>query len=285
MNYSVFSVSTPDLTPERAAPVLAELGYAGIEWRVTDQRPSADGQPGFWAGNRCTWPLTSFVEDAPRIKALTESAGLAMPGLGTYASCDDLDAVERSMRGAAILGVPQLRINVPSYDGATSYVALRDRALGQYRDVAALARQHGLRALIEIHHARLLPSASSAAIFAGHFDPADVGVIYDAGNMVYEGFEHYRLGLEVLGPYLALVHCKSARWRSFPPDSDGITRWEATWAPLRGGVVDFPALFAALRQVGYGGWISLEDFSTDQPLIDRLRDNLAYLRSVEANTV
>ena len=36
-------------------------------------------------------------------------------------------------------------------------------------------------------------------------DPKHVGIIHDAGNMIIEGFENWRLGLEILGEYLAAV--------------------------------------------------------------------------------
>ena len=42
------------------------------------------------------------------------------------------------------------------------------------------------------------------------------------------------------------------------------------------------ALFRALRAVGYDGWVSFEDFSTEQPLRQRIRDNLAYIKQVAA---
>lgn len=278
MRFAVFSVSMPDYSPEQAVATLCELGYDGVEWRVTDQSPSADGAPGFWAGNRCTWPLASFVEDAPRIREITERAGLAMPAVGTYVGCGDREAVERAMRGVALLGEPCLRVNVPRYDGTESFVRLRERALAEYAEVAVLARRHGVRALVEIHHGSLLPSASAAAAFLDRFDPRDVGAIHDAGNMVHEGFEQYRLGLETLGPYLARVHAKNAGWFDAGRRADGNIEWRARWTPLGDGVVDFATLFRALRQVGYDGWVSVEDFSTEQPLGDRLRENLAFLR-------
>ena len=59
--------------------------------------------------------------------------------------------------------------------------------------------RHGVRALVEIHMGTIVPSASAAAQFCSRFDPRHVGVIHDAGNMVFEGFERYRMGLEVLG--------------------------------------------------------------------------------------
>lgn len=274
MRYAVFTVGLPELTPEEAVATLRDFGYDGVEWRVVDQQPAADGRPGFWAGNRCTWPLATFPDDAPRIRALSQEAGLATPVVGTYVACDDPGAVERAMRGAALLGAPALRVNVPKYDGSTPYLPLRDRAQARYREVAALARRHGVRALVELHHGSLLPSASAAAAFLAPFDPQDVGVIHDAGNMVYEGHEQYRLGLETLGPYLGHVHLKNARWRPAGTRPDGTVAWRAEWAPLGRGIVDLAALFAALRQVGYDGWLSFEDFSTERPLPERLRANL-----------
>ncbi|MCY3023106.1 MAG: sugar phosphate isomerase/epimerase, partial [Planctomycetota bacterium] len=260
---------------------LREEGYQGVEWRVTDQKPSADGKPGFWSGNLCTWPLSSFVEDAPRIRALTEQAGLAMPSVGTYVSCEDLAAVERAMQGTAKLGAPQLRVGVPGYDGRSNYLKIRDRAVGQYRDVAALARQYGLRALIEIHMGNITPSASAMASFVSHFDPRYVGVVHDAGNMAHEGYEQYRLGLEMLGPYLAHVHLKNALWQSVGTRADGSTDWRPASAPMRKGIVNLEALLQALYQVGYEGWVSFEDFSTDEPLAQRVRENLRYVKQVE----
>lgn len=274
MNIAVFTVSLPEYTPQEAVSKLTEHGYDGVEWRVIDQQPSADGQPGFWAGNRCTLPLSSFVDDAPRIKSLTTVAGLAMPALGTYAGCGDLDAVEQAMLGAAALGVPQLRINVPKYDGQAPFRELRDTAIAQYREVASMARQHGVRALVEIHHGSVVPSASAAALFLDGLDSQDVGAIHDAGNMVYEGHEQYRLGLETLGPYLAHVHIKDAAWRQ---DANGA--WKAGWASIGEGSVDFEALFTALNAVGYDSWVSVEDFSTALSMEDRLTHNIAFIRS------
>ncbi len=280
MNYAVCTVSTPEWTPEEAVAALRDLGFDGIEWRVADQ-PPGDGAPGFWAGNRCTWPFVTFEADAPRIRALTEAAGLAMPSIGTYARCDRPAEVERAMRAAAVLGAPQLRVILPPYEPDGSFLAHRARAREGFRAAAALAARYGVRALLEIHYGSLAPSASAAAALLDGLDPRHVGVIHDAGNMVFEEFEEYRLGLETLGPLLAHVHLKSAAWRPAGRRPDGSLAWEANWAPLRGGMVDVPALFAALRAVGYDGWVSFEDFSAEQPLREHLRDNLAYARGAE----
>jgi sugar phosphate isomerase/epimerase len=278
MKFAIFTVSLPEWEPAVAVESLKQAGYDGIEWRITDQQPA--NPPGFWAGNRCTLPLSSFVNDAPRIKALCAQHGLAIPSLGTYVNCENLSAVEEAMRGAALLGAPQLRVGVPSYTGGEAYLPIRERALRQYESVAKLAKQYGVRALIEIHMGNITPSASAAAAFLNGFDPAHVGVIHDAGNMVYEGYEQYRMGLELLGPYLGHVHIKNSAWRVVGQRADGSNEWRAEFATLRGGSVDFRALLQALHAVGYDKWLSFEDFSTEGPLTERIVDNLAYIRSL-----
>ena len=282
MRFAVFTASLPELTPPEAIELLADLGYDGVEWRVVDQEHSPDGQPGFWRGNRCTWPLATFVEDAPSIRVMTERARLEMPCLGAYGESRDLQAIERAMQGAALLGAHKMRVNVPRYDGSVSYPKLYDRARAEYREVAELSRRYGVKALIELHHGRLLPTATAAAQFLAGFDPRDVGVIHDAGNMVHEGYEPYRLGVEALGPYLAHVHLKNAAWRPAGPRDDGGAAWRVDWTPLRDGMVDVVALFRALRAVGYDEWVTFEDFSTELPVRERSRDNLRYARDVLA---
>ncbi len=289
MKYAIFTVSTPEFTPEEAVVELKDAGYDGIEWRVTDDPLMSGSGPtvaghgdniGFWSGNRCTHSLTSLVEDAPRIRAMTEAAGLAMPNIGTYVSCEEPELVEHAMKGVKALGARGLRVRVPNYDGVGPYLSLRNRAIGQYRDVEALAKQYGVKALIEMHMNNIVPSASACALFVQGFDPNHVGIIHDCGNMVYEGYEQYRLSLEILGPYLAHVHVKNARWEAEGTRTDGSIEWCASFAPITQGVADVRKLMDALRAVGYDGWLAFEDFSTTVPLKQRIRDNLAYIKSL-----
>jgi sugar phosphate isomerase/epimerase len=88
------------------------------------------------------------------------------------------------------------RIQVPKYDGQTGYVDLWERARRDYGEVARLARGHGVKALIEIHHEPIVPSASAVRRFLDGIDLESLGAIYDPRNMVREGHEQYRLGLE-----------------------------------------------------------------------------------------
>lgn len=278
MKFAVFTASVPEWTPEEAVAELAAQGWDGVEWRVVDQAPPK-GQAGFWQGNKCTWPESSFVDDAARIKEITDKAGLGMPSIGAYANCDAPERVEQLMRGAAALGVSQMRVppGRPDEDG---YNATFERRRAQYRDIEALSKQYGVKALVELHHQSLLASASSAARFVEGFDPAHVGVIHDIGNMLREGYEADAWSLEILGDHLAHVHVKNAAPQAHPVDGANRTDWTWEWAPMRHGVGNLPKLFEALANHGYDGWVSVEDFSSEVPQTERVRDNLAYLKEI-----
>ncbi len=283
MKFAVFTVSIPEWSPDFAVKRVKEIGYDGIEWRIQDQAEPAGGAS-FWGNNLATLPLSTLVQDAPIWTQLTQEGGLEIPSLGTYARCDDLEQVDLAMRGAKAIGAPQLRITVPSYDGISPFRELFETSKSQYREVANLARTHGVKALLELHHRSITPSASSARILLEGLDPEHVGVIQDGGNMAHEGYETHRLALEMLGPYLAHVHIKNARWFPVKYNEDGSVEWKCDWAPVGKGVIDQRALFVALRAVGYDGWISVEDFSNEQKLDERLKSNLDYLRMLADET-
>ena len=96
--------------------------------------------------------------------------------------------------------------------------------------------------------------------------------------MVKEGFEQYQLGLETLGPYLATVHLKNVSWQPAGTLPDGTVKWQSSWAPLKKGAADIAMVFKALDAVAYRGWVTFEDFTSEQPRPERLRDDLVYAR-------
>jgi sugar phosphate isomerase/epimerase len=275
MKFSVFTASTPDWTPAEAARNLAEQGWNGVEWRVTDQAPA--DQPGFWAGNRATWPLTGLEESLPMIERVTKDAGLEFSGIGAYVKVGDRPDVLRVLSATATLGAGRVRLTMPAL-GDESYPVLFERTRADLQWAAARAAAHQVKILIELHHRTVVSSASSAVRLVDGLDPDHVGVIHDVGNLVIEGHEDFLAGLQMLGDHLAHVHVKNVVWQSGGTGPDGSVTWRADWSPLRSGQADLPAYFRALSTVGYDGWVTAEDFSIDLPLAERTRDNLAYLQ-------
>jgi sugar phosphate isomerase/epimerase len=282
VRFSVFTASTPDWTPAEAATRLAAQGWDGVEWRITDQDESPE--PGFWVGNRATWPLTGLEDSLPTIAAVTRAAGLEFSALGGYVRSHDRSNVERMLAATAALGAGRVRVTMPG-TGDGRYRDLFAAARGDLEWAEQRAAHHGVGVLVELHHRTIVASASAAIRLVEGLDPRRVGVIHDVGNLVIEGHEDYAAAFDMLGPYLAHVHVKNVAWRPVGGSSvDSGTAWAEEWATLRDGQADIEAYFRALHAAGYDGWVTCEDFSTTVPLPQRTRDNLAYLTAVEKRT-
>ena len=128
----------------------------------------------------------------------------------------------------------------------------------------------------------MISSASSALRVLDGFDPEYFGLIYDPGNMVYEGYEAYQLGFEMLGKYLAHVHVKNAALVPGGEGEFGETKYNQVWSPMKKGSANLPAMIKALVKVGYDGWLSVEDFSNEKPTREKLEENIAYLKELLA---
>jgi sugar phosphate isomerase/epimerase len=277
MRFAVFTASTPEWTPAQAARILAAQGWDGVEWRVTDQADAPT--PGFWAGNRATWPLTGLEERLPDIARTTREAGLAFSAIGAYAPVGDRSNVDRVLAATAALGAERVRVTMPAL-GTGDYRDLFTAARADLAWAADRAARYGVTALVELHHRTIAASASAAMRLVDGLDPGHVGVIHDIGNLVIEGYEDPLSAFQMLGEYLAHVHVKNVAWQRTDVRADGTAQWTEQWAQLRDGQADLEAYFAALHRYGYDGWVTAEDFSTVVPLEQRTADNLAYLRAV-----
>jgi len=130
---------------------------------------------------------------------------------------------------------------------------------------------------VETHHLTIAPSASLAYRLVSHCHPDQIGVLYDPGNMVHEGYEQFKMGLELLGPYLAHVHVKNAAWSQTGKREDGTAAWRCEWSPLAGGVVDYRRLLQDLKSVGYDGYLGIEDFSGHYESKEMLRQFAEFI--------
>jgi sugar phosphate isomerase/epimerase len=157
MKLGVFTVSIPQWEPLEALEELSALGYEGVEWRIVADAGDRS-KPSFWSGNRAGMTALELLAAAEQLKTAARRYGMAMPSLGTYMDCDDLPAVETAMRAAAALGAGSLRVGPGRFNvQGEPYPVQLERARGQYAQVANLAAQYGVRALIETHPNQIRP--------------------------------------------------------------------------------------------------------------------------------
>ncbi|PTM57966.1 sugar phosphate isomerase/epimerase family protein [Desmospora activa] len=281
MKLSVYSVMTPDLTPEELVSALTEYGYEGVEWRWKETPAEYKREkPSFWRNHHCSIDPAATDEEIEGLRRLIRRHGLSTIGVIPYLTTGEEKKTERVMQVAAMLGASQIRVGVPSYDDGTNYHDQFEHALAYLGTVEKLAQKYGVKGLVETHHQTIAPSAGLAYRLVSRFDPVYIGVIFDPGNMVHEGYEHYRMGLELLGPYLAHVHVKNAAWKSDSRRKDGTLTWSVSWSPLMDGIVDWKRVLDDLKAVGYNGYLSMEDFSEGRPSRQVLKQNAEYIRSL-----
>ncbi|MFB5677920.1 sugar phosphate isomerase/epimerase family protein [Paenibacillus terreus] len=262
MKLSVFTVATPELTPEQLADAAKAAGLNGVEWRYREVPPdAADEQPSYWRNNRCSIDPRLSGEELLKLREITVSRGLKVAGLMPYLQVGDLEAAEQAFYAASQLGAELIRVGVAGYDGTTPYPGLYDKTVKYLKEVEVLAKRYGIKGLVETHHRTIAPSASLAYRLVSGCNPDYIGVLYDPGNMVYEGYEPFQLGMELLGPYLAHVHIKNAAWKQEGRRADGTARWSAGWSPLEEGMIDYTEVLQALKAIRYEGYLGIEDFS------------------------
>ncbi|MDQ1236240.1 sugar phosphate isomerase/epimerase [Paenibacillus sp. SORGH_AS306] len=256
MKLSVFTVCTPDLTPEQLITAATQAGIDGIEWRFAAIPQDAQAEaPSFWRHNRCSIDPEHTEPSVSIIKQSVQQHQLESIALVPYLKCGDLDSTHHAFATASQLGASMMRVGVPMYDRSRHYRDLDAEATRYLSSVQELSQQYGIQALIETHHQTIAASASAALRLVEHLDPQYVGVLYDPGNMVHEGYENYRMGLQLLGPYLAHVHVKNAAW--IQQDQ----QWQCQWAPILEGIVPWQQIISDLQSVGYDGYLGVEDFS------------------------
>jgi sugar phosphate isomerase/epimerase len=278
----MFSLSLPQCTPVEAAKMIKEAGYDGVEWRCSAQPSPLPVVPNCWGSNRATLDTNHWQKQATEFRRITRDHGLEVSNLASYCCADNPDAVKTCIEIAKALGSPRLRITAPRYDGKTNYHEAYKRAREAYAKATDLCKAAGVQGLIELHMGNIVPSASLGFRLVDGLDAKHMAIMFDPGNMVFEGYENWKLGCELLGPYLGFCHAKNARQRPAGVTESGAIRWEYDACEMNAGFVDWVAVFRALKSVGYNGWVSNEDYHLATGCsLDRIKFGLDHLKRCE----
>ena len=229
-----------------------EAGFQGFEIDLSEDGPVN---------------LKSTPEELRAFRALAEKYGLELSGLMTFlywgANASSADPAIRAKASNllarqvecaqqlcidTILAVPGA-VGVDFITGAevVRYDFAYERATEFVRTALPAAEKAGVTIAVENVWNKFLLSPMEMKAFVDQFDSPNVGVYFDVANTLAFGYpEHW---IEVLGPRIKRVHFKD--YRRNVGSADG-------FCDLLSGDVDWPAVMAALRKVGYGNWIAAE---------------------------
>ena len=229
-----------------------EAGFKGFEIDLSEDGPVN---------------LKSTPEELKAFRALADKHGLELSGLmsflywGANAASADPAVRDKAAKLLAwqiecakqlgidtILAVPG-GVGVDFIPGAETvrYDLAYERATEFIKAAIPAAEKAGVTIAVENVWNKFLLSPLEMRCFVDQFGSKNVGVYFDVANALAFGYpEHW---IEILGQRIKRVHFKDYRRNVATVDG---------FCDLLSGDVDWPAVMAALRKVGYEGWIAAE---------------------------
>jgi inosose dehydratase len=218
-------------------------------------------------------PIGYLPEEPAALRAALDSRGLTAVGSFVFddfhdpSRRDELSiATARAARAiAAAGGTVLLLIDRPSPERAATAGRsidarrLEDREwaamLDAIRRCAAIAEDHGLRPAFHPHAGSYVEYEDEIERL---LDDSELALCLDTGHAAYAGIEADR-ALVAYGPRLVHVHLKDVRAEVV---ERGLGFWDAlaagVFCPLGEGAVDLQAVLAALDDIGYEGYATIE---------------------------
>lgn len=280
MILSCTSVMLPRWALDETFDRLGEFGYDAIELRCRYNPPDPNAEPSYWGRHLSDVSPDNIVDKAGLIRAAAKHSGVHVAALAPNFTYDQTDTIAKLFKGALAIDPdqpPLIRIGAPRQDRNKPYLPQFLDARSGFAKLTELAREYGVKVIYEIHVGTVAVSASRTLELLRDMDPDHIGAIYDVPNMIRVGIEDTRMGLELLGPYLAHCHIGNAVPAETGRDADGKMGWKWDFRDLREGVADIPQVIADLKAVGYQGAISLEEFGPGNDA-EKVKEQGAYLR-------
>jgi len=286
MKVCATTVMMPEHDLEEAAAYLAGLGFDGVEWRCRrisdEQRTQAYSN---WGNHKFDLSPDNLAQRGAELVEVSRAHGLEIACLATNMPASDLDTVRLVAEGCAQHGIGKFRLGAPrGWNPNESYVQILDDTRRAFEKALAICAECGVRAILEIHRGTVSMSPTMAYLVVKDFDPAHIGVIFDIANMsLGQGFEPPRVGMDLLGDYVAHVHAGGGRPRPTERREDGQQGWAWDTVDLADSLLDTASFVRDLLATGYQGFFSVEDFRA-MDLTEKLSVNLAYLRRIGAGS-
>lgn len=302
MKFGVFSVSLPEYTPEESVKLMKEMGFDGIEWRVTTpskvDEAAASNEPldkdspayrlRYWTDNKSTLDVDNIEAEVDAIMPVCKEAGIEVFALSSYLNTDNYDGLVPVYKAAQKHGIPMVRVGLVILEAdytkePRSVVELNQKMRSELEALVELSKETGVKTVVEIHMNTLISSFSAAYNMLKGLDPQYIGCIIDPGNMAKEGYEEYRKGFELLGDYVAHVHVKNGKHVELEErNAIGAKQYDYIWTPLDEGEANLLRVFEVMNKFGYDGTVSVEDFSNERTTEEKLKYNLEFMKKAKA---
>jgi L-ribulose-5-phosphate 3-epimerase len=232
--------------------LLKKLGFDGVE---LDSPNNLDAEEVLAARDEAELPIHGVVDSVHWRHTLADPDP-AVRAKGVEGLKTALRDCKR-YGGSTVLLVPAVVNKTVSYDDAYK------RSQVEIRKVLPLTAELDIRIALENVWNNFLLSPLEAARYVDEFDSPLVGWYFDVGNVVNYGWPEQ--WVRILNKRIFKLDIKE--FSRAKRDSEGL--WKGFHVKLLEGDCDWPAVMAALDEIGYRGWATAEVSGGDE---QRLRD-------------
>ncbi len=163
-----------------------------------------------------------------------------------------VENLKGALRDSKAYGGTTVLLVVAKVTKEVSYADAYERSQKEIRKVIPLAEELGIRILFENVWNNFLLSPLEAARYVDEFETPVVGWYFDVGNVVRMGWpEHW---IRILGKRIGKLDIKE--YSRAKQMNEGL--WKGFEVELLEGDCDWPAVMAALREIGFEGWGTAE---------------------------
>lgn len=222
--------------------------------------------------------------DLDEVLAARDATGLAIPGVVDSVHWSDTlshpeaevrargaAALVRALEDCKALGGTSVLLVPAVVDAQVSYDQAWERSTAELKRVLPRAEELGVAIAFENVWNQFLLSPLEAARYVDQFASPLVGWHFDVGNVVNYGWPEQ--WVRILGPRILKLDIKE--YSRAKRDAEGL--WKGFGVEIGDGDCGWPAVVAALDEIGYGGWATAEVGGGDAA---RLADIAARMRRV-----
>lgn len=175
--------------------------------------------------------------------------------------------METSMRNAVLWGADVVLLVPAVVNEETTYEQAWERSQKEIRRLLPLAEELGVIIAVEEVWNRFLLSPPEFARYVDEFNSPWLRAYFDVGNIVMYGIpQHW---IRTLGERIVRFHLK---------DFDTQTR---QFVPLGEGSINWPAVRAAIDDIGYSGYLTVELPAGDRDYLQGVSDKVTELLQLE----
>lgn len=180
-----------------------------------------------------------------------------------------LEALQVTLEDAAAYGAETILFVPGRVNQETAYDDCWNRSTEELKKIIPLAEKLKVEIAIENVWNNFLLSPLEARHYVEQFGSPNVKFYFDCGNILFLGWPEQ--WIRILGPVISKIHIKE--YSTKKADTEG--KWAGFKVPLTEGNVNWTAVMAALDQIGYKSWMTIEQPGGDTPegLLD-LRNRL-----------